>query len=432
MKTNVFTALLLGLAILPRFSHANDLDPIGFEKTIQKYRLQSSSSYCYKDEAGTIFSNHLSELRNIGSLTKLFTTLLAVDHYDLQHEFRTKFHLLTSEQPDTLPYLYIEGDLDPTINADNLRLLALEIRKLGSLQKIVFDSKFVAYLKNSHDDPQQFPSLYDVKSMQKMLTKKFGIATESTSQNLSEFIADKNSAGQSIQLLRTFIHKSWSVQEILKVMNTKSDNSIADILFDSIPKEARENIFIKYEFPENEIKLFNGSGYPVYIGGARADNKASCGSILNTLTLLSGCLQNKCMSLNEVFQQSCDPGTLQSYNYFPDKPEIEQNILGKTAYTMYVRGLAGWTDITKQIPFVFLIATKPNTPPSNARGAMIEVVNKLYQTTSPYSVCEADSVSTYPVDFFSFRLEENIQTIAPLPARGLERGIILESSLQSR
>jgi D-alanyl-D-alanine carboxypeptidase/D-alanyl-D-alanine-endopeptidase (penicillin-binding protein 4) len=399
-------------------SHARETGVSPFESTIEEFNL-SRATYCYRNANEEIQGNDLHTPKKIASLTKIFTTFLAAEYYRLDHRFKTQFHFVQAYNGDKLnSYLFISGDLDPSINKEHLQKLSAEIKEYGPLQKVFFDSKFIAYVKTPHDDPLVSPSLMSSGGTNLALVAALQIPVQRSPNGLSSFIKDLQSEGYETST-RTITNTSHTVRELLKIMNTQSDNMIAEILFRSIPEQTRAEIFTRYEFNPAEIKLKNGSGFPIGEGKGRWDNKASCGSLLKSLDLLSGGLQNKGMSVNEVFQQPMDQGTLKKYG-FAEFPSIHDSLVAKTGYTKLARTLAGWTDITHQTSFVFLIPTGSRTASANAKTAMVDLIQNLYSSTTPNPICTVENPSCYPADFFSFKNEDVVERIEPLPIQLLQ------------
>ncbi len=395
------------------------MDSALFESTINQFSL-SRATYCYKNEANEIVSNDLHTPQKIASLSKIFTTFLAAEYYSLDHRFKTQFHFVQAHNStESKTYLFISGDLDPSINKAHLIKLSNEIKLHGSVQRIYFDSKFIAHAKEPQNDPLSSPALMSSSGTRLALLSVLNIPIQSSPNGFSSFIKDLHTNGYKTSI-RTITNTSLTVREILKIMNTQSDNMIAEILFRSIPDQTKHDIFERYEFDPSEIQLRNGSGFPIIYGKkSRWDNKASCGSIIRSLDLLSGCLQNKCLNVNEIFQQPMDQGTLGKYG-FAEYPRIHDSLVAKTGYTKKSRAIAGWTDISHQTPFVFLIPTGNATASANAKIAMVNLVKNLYTFTTPNPICTVEEPSCYPADFFSFQNEDVVERIEPLPIQPLQ------------
>jgi hypothetical protein len=422
---------VLSIAFLTGHAFASgESDGINFDLILQRHRLSiqqikqsreyrllgsvdreriQESAFCYKDATG-VHGKNTDELRNIASVSKIFTTLLAIDHFqrNLDLTFPTKFHVIkmTKAQLDgtSLPqtFLYIEGSKDPTFNYNNLTLLAGNLRAYGKFNQIVFNSEFIAYDTPPSGNPVSVGSPGMTKYA---LQQRFRTTVIQTEQSVEEFVQGKLLSGFTLSndQPNVFVHDSYSLRKILKIMNVESDNAISNILFNRVPNPSE--ILAKYDFTEDQIQLFNGSGYPIGSGIYRKDNQASCESVLHALGLLSGCLENECVQLPEVFQKSCDGGTLRSFN-FQDNPELQDNVIAKTGTSRFARTLAGWIEGEENVSFAFLLTAITNRRSEGQRfsatAAIRESIGELYDTLEMTPSCSANPISFYPTDEFSF------------------------------
>ena len=160
---------------------------------------------------------------------------------------------------------------------------------------------------------------------------------------------------------------------------------------------------------ENEIRIFNGSGYPANATEvSREDNKASCNAMLKLLSTLSDYIEGEC-KLNQVFPQACDQGSTLC-SRFKNEPEVKSSVVAKTGLTNYVISLAGWLDGVKQVPFAFLITTFTETQRINAKLAIDELVSTVYKNTLVYPMLnESESLTSTP-DNTAPLFETNIST----------------------
>jgi hypothetical protein len=95
------------------------LDEEFFQSILQKYHLTekdlkssaaykalpqhikekvTESSYCYRNLDGEVHGNHIHELRDIASTTKLFSSLFTLDTYGSQYQFNTFFYVIQSNK----------------------------------------------------------------------------------------------------------------------------------------------------------------------------------------------------------------------------------------------------------------------------------------------------------------------------------------------
>lgn len=410
------------------------LDEEFFQSILQKYHLTekdlkssaaykalpqhikekvTESSYCYRNLDGEVHGNHIHELRDIASTTKLFSSLFTLDTYGSQYQFNTFFYVIQSIKTadngakQNKRYLYIQGSGDPTFDSTHLRsVYSNRIKSYGYINEVYFDESFFAYIyaKNSsgvpspHSNPGTDRLAQTTGALKAIFPKsKIVMATSS----VEEIINQKNDETEVINPEIVSIQESSQpVSSILKQMNNNSNNYSASVLYDSIPN--RTQILINAGFTEdeieNEIRIHNGSGYPTNpTGVSREDNRASCNAMLKLLSTLSNCIEGEC-KLSQVFPQACDEGSTLC-SRFKNDPTVKSSVVAKTGVTNYVISLAGWLDDVKQVPFAFLITTFTQAQRVNAKLAIDELVSTIYKNTLQYPMLnESESISSSPQD----------------------------------
>jgi hypothetical protein len=104
---------------------------------------ESKQSYCF-EENGQIFGENIDLKVKPASVTKLYTTLWALDELGHDYRFITRFAIKNND-------LYILGGLDPYFVTENLIVMITKLNQLGydSFKNVYFDSAF--YLNWSDD-----------------------------------------------------------------------------------------------------------------------------------------------------------------------------------------------------------------------------------------------------------------------------------------
>lgn len=421
------------------------LDDEFFQAILQKYHLSEAdlkksaayktlpqhikdkvteSSYCYRDMDGEIHGNHIHELRDIASTTKLFSSLFTLDTYGAQYQFNTFFYVIQSSKTaengtkQNKRYLYIQGSSDPTFDYTHLKNVYYNrIKSYGHFNEVYFDESFFAYIYNKnakgvpspHSNPGTDRQAQTIRALKSIFpTSKI----EQANLTVEELINQKNDEDETVNPEIASIQEgSQPVSDILKQMNNNSNNYTASVLYDSIPNKTQilMNAGFTEDELENEIRIFNGSGYPANpTEVSREDNKASCNAMLKLLSTLSDCIEGEC-KLNQVFPQACDKGSTLC-SRFKNEPEVKSSVVAKTGLTNYVISLAGWLDGVKQVPFAFLITTFTEAQRINAKLAIDELVSTVYKNTLVYPMLnESESLTSTP-DNAAPLFETNIST----------------------
>lgn len=418
------------------------LDDAFFQEILSKYKLTKAhllkssdyrtlpahlkekvveSSYCYRNDAGEVIGNHVHELRDIASTTKLFSSFFTISNYGTEYQFNTFFYVITSKVPQAngsskiKKYLYIQGDGDPTFSYDRFKSIYLNrLKDYGRFDEIHFDSNFYAYVyglnkagyPSSHTDPGTDRLIQTKTAIKSIFATKM---IEQTTQTVEDWMNQKNTEAEIVDSEVASIQEtSEPVGKILKSMNDASDNYSSSVLFDSIPNKTSilmDNGFTEEEL-EKEIRIFNGSGYPIHAGSSkRIDNKASCGAMLKLLDTISDCVGSEC-KLGTVFSQGCDKGLC---TRFKDDPLVKQNVVAKTGLTNYVISLVGWLDPVHRVPFAFLITTLTLDQRYRAKQAIDEMVATIYKNTFSYPMINETESPT------------EILNLTPLMPENLER-----------
>ncbi len=270
------------------------------------------------------------------SLTKIATSLAAIDTWDVNHQFSTKIYVTGEVKAGVLEGdLVIEGSGDPlfvweeaialgnTLNELGIRQVKGNLTIVGDFymnfqQKISISAhslkKALDYRQWSSTVKQQYQTLFPQPLRPQI---------EVTGKILLQ-----NQLPQQSKLLVT--HQSLTLAEILKLMNVYSNNKIAEILADKIGGGQKvAQIAAKLaKVPQAEIQLINGSGLGV-------NNLISPHAACKMLMALEQQLEKKSMTIADVFPVAdIDLGTIKNRN-------IPPGIAVKTGTLATVSALAG-------------------------------------------------------------------------------------------
>lgn len=258
---------------------------------------------------------HVDKLVKVASISKLFTSYLALYKFGPTYRFQTRFYL--DKVSKDLYDLHIAGGWDPYFTYDKFFLLVSELNRLGvtKLRNVTIDSKFRAFLSirmRDEGDKRTSERLMWETSQERIVD---AISTEETISNVSllfntdewskklrrmyrSAVADSFRATgvhlretptlsvKSVKLSADFdrsgktpyVMKSPPLITYLKDMNIYSNNYIADRLFNLAGGVEAMQKFLKdsFDFDSRHARLFTGSGLPDMSTGSRRDNVASC------------------------------------------------------------------------------------------------------------------------------------------------------------
>ncbi|MEI7972839.1 MAG: D-alanyl-D-alanine carboxypeptidase [Bdellovibrio sp.] len=236
----------------------------------------------------------------IGSVTKLFTTALAVQSLGADHRFKTRFQL-SKTGPHSIS-MHIHGDGDPSMSAASLNQVFLELARLGiqEISSFSYDSHFFFlrfpnyWAHKAHPTSAQMgqelqaylKSLAEGLSVTSMVDSSEYQLRFQIQRNLGRTLASPDvSPVPRIDSNSELILESVPLVQILQEMNRNSNNATSQKLFESIGGVPQMNAFLsqKLGYLVRDIYLLNGSGMPEWVKGTKVYNKASCQSVVALL-----------------------------------------------------------------------------------------------------------------------------------------------------
>ncbi|MGD1809062.1 D-alanyl-D-alanine carboxypeptidase [Dapis sp. BLCC M126] len=271
------------------------------------------------------------------SLTKIATSLAALETWGPQHQFET---LISTTGPITNGILrgnlVINGGGDPYFVWEEAIALGNAIQKLG-INQVTGNLVIVGdFSMNNRYDPVVAGQFLreginsgtwsrNVRS----IYNRMPLGTPMPKVAIAGSVISQKSVSQKIPIIR---HKSLPLVYILKTMNVESKNNLAERLAENLggAKVVQRKAAWSAGVPEAEIQLINGSGLGV-------ENLISPRAVTAMLVAIQRCLQNSEWVIADLFPVSgYDTGTLtdQSRN-------IPQGAAVKTGTLNDVIALAG-------------------------------------------------------------------------------------------
>lgn len=388
-------------------------------------------SYCYTDEDGISQGSNLDMRVRLASVSKLLTSLWAVEKLGVDHKFNTKLYIKGD-------HLHIEGSYDPFMFNEKMFFLVSQLNELGyfKFDTITFDKNLIIN-PDSRSATDDFPKV-DEATMAGFLKKYFN--TESWSLDLkNEYLsfyklaktgkfrkevqfevknfkrvgtnpfADDTSV-RSLTLTSPFLFK------YLKEMNVKSHNYVSEMLFRYIGGISDFALFLndRFNLSTKEVQFFTGSGLPAFIDGVRRDNYATCGIILNLVAELKETVEKQGRLIEDVVAvPGSDGGTFRS-RIFPS--DYKNSFVAKTGTLMHTSTLAGAMNTKKGFSFFGIfnqstdIAGSKTVQNAMVKSIMTEMGGPLVfeYTVEPFHPYNDDNVKTFeePSEFSS--IEEGL------------------------
>jgi D-alanyl-D-alanine carboxypeptidase/D-alanyl-D-alanine-endopeptidase (penicillin-binding protein 4) len=415
MKKLMALSSLAAIAFCPNIQ-ANS----GWEKILKNYNLTPKyHSFCYTDETGEVKGSNPHMKVRLASVSKLITTYWAVEKLTPEYQYESQFFLKDK-------HLHIIGDKDPIFSKRKLFFLLSQLNNLGitELDKITFDdnlkvftnaegyigdslrvtkSRTAANLKDFFHTPawNKLKGAYGsfIKETPAELVANLEIRESIEDLNLSvkEVGFLKENPFKEDDQAKKSIHLSPSIVKYLKAMNIKSNNYIADEVFNKLGGEIEFDKFIgeKVEtwFPNNDvdrknfdkssksIKIFSGSGLPTYKSGVRNDNYATCAIVVKIIENLNTVMTDYQKSFQQIVAVSGSDidnsgATKSTIRKRFLSPKVKNVIMAKTGTLFHTSALAGKVS-TKNGDHYFGVFHQMRGWKGHAKAAQDEIVQKL-------------------------------------------------------
>ena len=250
----------------------------------------------------TLASNQGTIPLPAASLTKVATTLSALEKWGTKHQFATQIYIAGEIQNGIVTGdLIIEGAGDPLFVWEEAIALGNSLNQLGikSIEGdlLVTDKFYMNYQENSEQAGELFKQALDRKLWQREITRQYLQMPVGTAQP-NIVVAGKvrriKTIPNTAKLL--IVHQSLPLTEILRQMNIYSNNKMAQMLADLLggaEKIARSAADLA-DFPPEEIELINGSG----LG---EENRISPRAVSQMLMTIDRLVEDSSLSAMDLF-----------------------------------------------------------------------------------------------------------------------------------
>jgi D-alanyl-D-alanine carboxypeptidase/D-alanyl-D-alanine-endopeptidase (penicillin-binding protein 4) len=364
----------------PIFNLPTDPDPEvvsivdRYLQTLSKRGLSPNGQRVVIETEWADLADHRREIpASAASLTKIATTLAAVETWPLDHRFETLFYTTGEIRDGVLRGdLIIEGGSDPLFVWEEAIAVGNALRAMG-IREVQGDLVIAGnFAMNFKTDPLKAGELFK----QGVDKSKWSSETEKAFQDLpagTNAPSVKISGGVRASVLRPvnatelLRHRSLTLTDLLRQMNIYSNNVMSEMLADTLGGPAAvDSIATKYTgVGEDEIQLINGSGLGV-------ENRISPRAVIEMMKVLDRKLANNPIKLSDLFPVGGRDrsGTMQWR-------AIPEGVMIKTGTLARVSALAGVIPTKERGNVWFAIMNSGSSDIESLRNRQDEVLQAL-------------------------------------------------------
>ena len=402
-------------------SEKTDLD---FDRFLTDYKVnpKDQQAYCYTDENGELQGKNVDLKVRLASVSKLLTSLWAVDTKGLNFRYDTKLFIKGNS-------LHLQGSFDPFMSNEKMLFLISQLNTLGytHFDKITYD-KNIQINPNAQVPADQYPlitrdsngrsiktyfntALWS-KNFQAEYDRLVKVAAPGRFLNEVTFDVDKVEFSEKnpfygAEDVRTLTLTSPELYKYLKETNVQSNNYSAHTIFRDLGGEMAFEKYLleKFNLTKEQVKLYNGSGLPTTINGKRLDNYASCRIITTLLAELKLAVEKQEMGIEAIVAvPGSDQGTFRNRL---NSSDLKNTFIAKTGSLMHTSTLAG--GMSTQRGFNFFGIFNQTTDLVGAKSLQNEMVRVIMDEMG------GPEVFGYTVEeFHTYHKDENVKSIKNL------------------
>ncbi|AIE72558.1 MULTISPECIES: D-alanyl-D-alanine carboxypeptidase/D-alanyl-D-alanine-endopeptidase [unclassified Synechocystis] len=275
-------------------NYLDRLESLGYERQRQGIWLQSEWAYLGYNQGESAFP--------AASLTKIATSVAALDKWEPNHRFITRFYTDGPIRNGVLQgNLFIAGDNDPLFVWEEAIAVGNALNRLG-IREVTGDLVVVGnFAMNFKADPAIAGALFtqavDASQWSAMVDKAFRDLPPDTPRPAVKIAgAVKAQAVLPPNLEPLLEHQSLPLAALLKQMNIYSNNDMAEMLAQAMGGAAivAQTTSRLGVIPAAEIQLQNGSGLGV-------DNRLSPRAVTKMYQVLAQQLQPHGLGIDDIF-----------------------------------------------------------------------------------------------------------------------------------
>jgi D-alanyl-D-alanine carboxypeptidase len=167
---------------------------------------------------------------------------------------------------------------------------------------------------------------------------------------------------------KSFVLTSSALHRNLKEMNRNSHNFAAEMIFRKLTENFGYDSFFRVKFPfipAEEIKIYNGSGYPSLVNGDKVYNSASCRTVVEVMSDLRNTLLKQGLEFKHIMavagkDASADGDSTVTQIYGAD--ETNGALIAKTGSVADTIALAGMISTADETTFFHTSFDTEQTP----------------------------------------------------------------------
>lgn len=415
--TKKITATAL-LAMTTTSAFASAKTDADYEKLLKKYKVTplDQQSYCYTDEKGELQGKNVDLQVRLASVSKLLTSLWAIEEKGVNYRYDTKLHIKGS-------HLHIQGSFDPFMSNEKMLFLVSQLNSLGytHFDKITYD-KNIQINPNAQMHTNEYPLItresngrhlktyFNTASWSKMFKAEYDrlaslakkdrfLKTVKFSVGTVEFAEVNPLEGEEVKVLTL---TSPELYKYLKETNVKSNNYSSHTIFRDLGGVAGFEKFLadRFSLTADQIKLYNGSGLPTTIEGKRYDNYATCAIFTDLVNELKASAERQEKELEDIVAvPGSDAGTFRNRL---NSADLKNTFVAKTGTLMHTSTLAGAMNTQKGFSFFGIF--NQTTDIVGAKTVQNEMVRTLMAEMG------GSKVFGYQVEgFHAYDNEENVK-----------------------
>lgn len=346
----------------------------------------------------------ISTKYRLASLSKIITSDWALAQLGPEYRFKTKIHVSHGTKPANCN-LHFEGDMDPYMGREMLTRIFTKLKPKLAAQNCHF-------IENISYD-QFFPVFLDVMEHQKNPSQGWQdpavyFNSNKTKKDFSAFIKFKSGLKGNFnniglvakdhynEYLRLISPKTYSVQSrplymILKDFNKYSFNYPPDVIFEKLGGSESYKKFVaeQLNLTANDIEMYNGSGYPLYISEDKQYNLVSCSALVRILQDLDNMLATykgfHHFQLADVMATGGPGETYSTFKGLYSSSTYENTLVGKTGSAEKAITFGGMLSTTNGNLFFAVLTSPDSYDDSNTSNARI-LIRSLVQTLAERQV----------------------------------------------
>lgn len=369
-------------------------------------------AYCYLKD-GVVQGYQVDKSQRIASVTKLLSTLLASETMNLNGHFFTKIYIGKDS-------LHIEGGNDPYFEEDKLLLMFRALNSLGhrNFKKVTFNKAFRFYDIAMGSFEVITPEKTKLR-LAAYLSPAKNAFVRAKWQTVRKFAAEEGvdlevtaplvtSPVVAISEINPLInenpviykHTSKPFHRLLKTMNVQSKNYVAENVYNIASSyKSFGTLMNEAGISDKTYKIYNGSGLPLINGQKRADNLATCSTVLKIVSLLSVSLKKHNLKLSDVIAVNGGKDLGSFRDRFEGQPETHEAVLSKTGTLKHTSSLGGFLMMDGEMPFAILNHTVNS---SGARKFQDRFVARMFHHLGVPRPVEYEKISIFPWDNADF------------------------------